>query len=251
MHLLTDVPMAGTDLDFSYRLDHCELTIARPAVSRMEYLLELRISGGTWLPRLRAAQLGPGASDRWYSANPGYARALGQHVIPAINARVATKARIGIGASLGALAMLHAHCRYPDSFDALFLAVRQLLDRMFPRRVRPAPDQPDRPVNACGARLWSDGIGAHGTVVRYHHRGRPVLVFPSDHGKAFDLENNGMAGAVAHLVDAGRLKLYCADSYDSASWSDKNMELEERARQHAVSGRRVLTRRLAIWPPGR
>ena len=26
-----------------------------------------------------------------------------------------------MGASLGALAMLHAHCRYPDTFDALFL----------------------------------------------------------------------------------------------------------------------------------
>ena len=26
-----------------------------------------------------------------------------------------------MGTSLGALAMLHAHCRYPDAFDALFL----------------------------------------------------------------------------------------------------------------------------------
>jgi enterochelin esterase-like enzyme len=76
---------------------------------------------GEWLPRLRAALLSPGARDDWYSANPAYARALRQAVIPAITGRVASKARIGMGASLGGLAMLHEHCRYADSFDALFL----------------------------------------------------------------------------------------------------------------------------------
>ena len=35
--------------------------------------------------------------------------------------RVATSVRVGMGTSLGALAMLHAHYRYPDTFDALFL----------------------------------------------------------------------------------------------------------------------------------
>ena len=76
---------------------------------------------GAWLPRMRAALVSPGARDRWYSANLGYARALRQVVIPALTGRLATKARIGMGASLGALAMLHAHCRFPDTFDALFL----------------------------------------------------------------------------------------------------------------------------------
>lgn len=76
---------------------------------------------GEWLPRLRAALLSPGSRDEWYSANPAYARALRQAVIPAITGRVASKARIGMGASLGGLAMLHEHCRYADSFDALFL----------------------------------------------------------------------------------------------------------------------------------
>ena len=76
---------------------------------------------GNWLPRLRAALLSPGQRDSWYSANAGYARALGRSVIPALTSRLATTARIGMGTSLGALAMLHAHCRYPDAFDALFL----------------------------------------------------------------------------------------------------------------------------------
>jgi enterochelin esterase-like enzyme len=77
--------------------------------------------GGGWLPRLRAALLSPGPRDRWYSANAHYARALRHAVIPAIGARLATSLRVGMGTSLGGLAMLHAHCRYPDAFDGLFL----------------------------------------------------------------------------------------------------------------------------------
>ncbi|HEY5988820.1 MAG TPA: alpha/beta hydrolase-fold protein [Streptosporangiaceae bacterium] len=76
---------------------------------------------GNWLPRLRAALLGPGSRDRWYSANPRYARALRCAAIPALAGQLATTVRVGMGASLGGLAMLHAHCRYPDAFDALFL----------------------------------------------------------------------------------------------------------------------------------
>jgi esterase/lipase superfamily enzyme len=88
-------------------------------------------------------------------------------------------------------------------------------------------------VNREVAELWSDALGATGTVVRYGHWGRPVLVFPSERGRAWDFESNGMVGAVAGLVEAGRLKIYCVDSYDAASWSDTGLPLEERARQHS------------------
>jgi esterase/lipase superfamily enzyme len=80
--------------------------------------------------------------------------------------------------------------------------------------------------------LWADAIGAAGTVVGYGHFGRPVLVFPSEQGGAWDFENNGMIGAVSDLIEAGRLKVYCVDSYDAASWSDREIPLEERARRH-------------------
>ena len=69
------------------------------------------------VPRLRAALLGPRDRNRWYSASTRYASALCYSVLPALPATI----RIGMGTSLGALAMLHAHCHYPDSFDALFL----------------------------------------------------------------------------------------------------------------------------------
>ncbi|HEX4258727.1 MAG TPA: alpha/beta hydrolase-fold protein [Streptosporangiaceae bacterium] len=76
---------------------------------------------GAWLPPLRAALLAPGHRDQWYSAHPAYARTLARVVLPAVTGRLASTARIGMGASLGALAMLHAHVRHPGTFGALFL----------------------------------------------------------------------------------------------------------------------------------
>ncbi|MDQ1743948.1 MAG: hypothetical protein QOE23_2287 [Pseudonocardiales bacterium] len=71
-----------------------------------------------------------------------------------------------------------------------------------------------------------------GSVVVHGHYGRPVLVFPSEQGRAQDFENNGMTGAVADLVEAGRVKFYCVDSADAHTWSDNALPTEERARRH-------------------
>jgi esterase/lipase superfamily enzyme len=97
-------------------------------------------------------------------------------------------------------------------------------------------------VNREVAGLWSDSIGAAGTVIRYGHYGRPVLVFPSEQGKAWDFENNGMVGALGGLIEAGRLKVYCVDSYDAATWSNREIPLEERARRHGEYEEWIISR---------
>jgi enterochelin esterase-like enzyme len=73
------------------------------------------------LPPVRAALLGPGDRNAWYSAAPGYARALSEDVLPALEACAPATVRIGVGVSLGALAMLHAHRADPRGFDGLLL----------------------------------------------------------------------------------------------------------------------------------
>ena len=80
------------------------------------------------------------------------------------------------------------------------------------------------------------------TMIAYGHYGRPVLVFASEQGRAWDFENNGMVGAVADLVDAGRVKLYCVDSADGHSWSNRTEPIEERARRHDDFERWILER---------
>jgi enterochelin esterase-like enzyme len=72
------------------------------------------IAAGT-LPPMRAALLGPGDRNSFYSANRGYAKALCKEVVPVLDELAPTTVRIGIGASLGALALLHAHRSFPGT----------------------------------------------------------------------------------------------------------------------------------------
>jgi esterase/lipase superfamily enzyme len=90
--------------------------------------------------------------------------------------------------------------------------------------------------------LDAPGFDRAGTVIRYGHWGRPVVVFPSERGRAWDFENNGMVEAVADLVDAGRVKLYCVDAFDEYTWSDTGIPLEARARRHGAYARWLLER---------
>ena len=70
----------------------------------------------------RLALLPPGDRDEWYSASAHYARALCQRILPALGKHVDVAGRpVGMGASLGALAMLHAHRAWPGTFAGLFL----------------------------------------------------------------------------------------------------------------------------------
>ena len=79
---------------------------------------------------------------------------------------------------------------------------------------------------------YSAHLGGSGTVAVYGHWGRPVLVFPTERSDAWEWANNGMVAAVADLIDAGRVKLYCVDSFDAGTWSARDLPLEDRARRH-------------------
>jgi enterochelin esterase-like enzyme len=96
------------------------------------------------LPPLRAALLQPVRRNETYSAAKRYADALAVELVPELS-RIApapskTAMRAGMGASLGALAMLHAHRLHPQLFGGLLLQsgsfFRRELDgyeRGFPR----------------------------------------------------------------------------------------------------------------------
>jgi esterase/lipase superfamily enzyme len=80
--------------------------------------------------------------------------------------------------------------------------------------------------------LDAPGLDRPGTLIRYGHWGRPVVVFPTELGRAWEYEENGMVGALASLIDDGRIKLYCVDSFDHMTWSDTSISHEERARRY-------------------
>jgi enterochelin esterase-like enzyme len=74
------------------------------------------------VPPFHVVLLPAGDRFEWYSASPAYARALAGDVLPKITAELGTdRPVVAIGASLGALALLHAQRRQPAPFGGLFL----------------------------------------------------------------------------------------------------------------------------------
>ena len=147
------------------------------------------------LPSFRVALLPPGNRDQWYSASAAYTRALVDRILPTVCRHVDVAGRpVAMGASLGALAMLHAQRSRPGTFAGLFLQSGSFFvprfDRHesgFPRFARivrfvggalRAPSWDDTPpaILTCGAeeenvhnnRLMASALAAQGYPARLH-----------------------------------------------------------------------------------
>ena len=55
-------------------------------------------------------------------------------------------------------------------------------------------------------------------VVRWGHYGTPLLLFPTAGGDYEEVERFHLVGAVAELIDAGRIKVYSIDSVAGKHW---------------------------------
>ena len=211
-------------------------------------------------------------------------------------------APVAMGASLGALAMLHAQHRHPGRSRGCScnpgassrrarhpgarlraLGAGDGLRRRGPvrrRRQRRRPggahlrngggehrqqsrEWPPRSVSSCDElgdlhnyTAWRDAFDPHltdllgGPVVsrgtpsstRRDRRGRErrrlrrlgpaVPRLPAERGNAWEYGDRGLVDALAGLIDGGRAKLYCVDSFDGSSWSNSSLLIEERARAH-------------------
>jgi enterochelin esterase family protein len=76
------------------------------------------------LPPHRVALLGPHDRDQTYSAAPTYVQALARDVLPVLAWLAPSPSGhrpVGLGASLGGLALLHAHRSAPQMFSGLYL----------------------------------------------------------------------------------------------------------------------------------
>ena len=76
---------------------------------------------------------------------------------------------------------------------------------------------------------WSAVLDRAMEFKRYGHSGVPVLALPARGGRFYDWENNGMPEAVASLLHAGKVQLFCADSIDGESLLAGNSASRRRA----------------------
>lgn len=128
---VTGTPVGDVDLTVvspvgSARRDPLPLLLAHdgPEYSRRAHLLS-RLRAATAdgrVPPTRVVLLEPGPRNERYAANPLWAEALAEHVLPRVHTAYATDGKPALmGASLGALASLQAEWLHPGTFSALFL----------------------------------------------------------------------------------------------------------------------------------
>jgi esterase/lipase superfamily enzyme len=63
-------------------------------------------------------------------------------------------------------------------------------------------------------------------LVRWGHLGTPVLLFPTAGGDAEEVERFHLIGALAPLIDSGRIKVYSTDSIAGRAWISRQHSAE-------------------------
>ena len=99
------------------------------ALSSITHFLDVMVAEGR-LPSMRAALLAPLDRNEHYAASISYSQALALGLIPSIHKLAPTSVTLGMGASLGGLAMLHMQRRHPGVVAGLYLQSSSFFHRL-------------------------------------------------------------------------------------------------------------------------
>ena len=99
------------------------------ALAGLTHFLDAVVEAGR-LPPMRAALLAPVDRNETYSASTTYGRALALGLVPRLTAGLPTDVVLGMGASLGGLAMLQAQRAHPGVFAGLYLQSSSFFHRV-------------------------------------------------------------------------------------------------------------------------
>ena len=88
--------------------------------------------------------------------------------------------------------------------------------------------------------LASPALGRRVHLWKFGHYGAPVLVFPSAAGFAHEWQHHGMVEALAPLINAGKIKLYCPESNVSEAWTREDNPPWWRIQRHAAYERFIM-----------
>jgi len=77
-------------------------------------------------------------------------------------------------------------------------------------------------------------------MLTFGHSGHPVILFPTSQGSYYQNKDQGLIETAGWFLDNGKVKIYCPDSIDAASWYNKSVPPEERAWMHTLYDRLLL-----------
>lgn len=62
--------------------------------------------------------------------------------------------------------------------------------------------------------------------------GYPIILFPTSKGRYYENKDFKLIESAAHLIDAGKIKIYCPDGVDADSWYNYSINPEDRVKTH-------------------
>lgn len=77
-------------------------------------------------------------------------------------------------------------------------------------------------------------LGVTMPLVCYGHFGPPLLFFPTAAADCEEYERFYLIDAIAHHINAGKIKIYSIDSINRHSWMNKEIHPQERARRQVM-----------------
>lgn len=66
----------------------------------------------------------------------------------------------------------------------------------------------------------------------YGHSGYPFILFPTQSGRFYQAEDEGLIESVSGFIDEGRICIIAVDSIDNESWCNKDISLQQRGLRH-------------------
>lgn len=79
---------------------------------------------------------------------------------------------------------------------------------------------------------YSPNLSGEIELLIYGHSGYPVFLFPTSKGRYYETKDFGLIASVQHLIEDGKVKIYCPDSVDALSWYNKSISPADRAANH-------------------
>ncbi|MDI1319244.1 MAG: alpha/beta hydrolase-fold protein [bacterium] len=95
-------------------------------------------------------------------------------------------------------------------------------------------------MNEQHVRWYTRHLSRDFDMLVFGHAGYPVILFPTSLGRYYQNKDFGLVGSVAHLIDAGKIRIYCPDGIDAESWYNKSISPADRVRTHLAYERVIL-----------
>lgn len=79
---------------------------------------------------------------------------------------------------------------------------------------------------------YSEYLSREFEMLVFGHAGFPVIAFPTSRARYYELKDFGLIDSAKHLIESGKIKIYCPDAVDSDSWYNYSIHPADRVKTH-------------------